>query len=565
MAIEPKNAGTESSKSSGFGDTLGRNGAVQALVEGSSAPALAKPPFLLTIVFVGGMSVMATELCASRLLAPYFGTSLLIWANIIGFVIVYLAIGYYLGGRLADRFPRPEVLYQLTAFAGLAMGLIPFLTRPILDIAYDAFRNVNGGIFYGSLVGILLLFSAPVILLGCVTPFAVHLRARNVTNTGKAAGGISSLSTIGSILGTFIPALILIPLVGTRTTMYAFSLVLLAFSTVGLFLLRSRRVPVYAGFMAIILALAVLTIQGVTRPAVNGELVFEKESADNYIQVVKRPVGDGTFRFDLVLNEGRAVHSIYYQDPNRILTGGPWDYYMISPFFNKDIKETTIKRSMLIGLGAGTVSKQLTRAYGANIQIEGIEVDPEIIEVGRKYFDMNEPNLKAIADDGRYYLITSKEKYDIIGMDAYKQPYIPFHLTTQEFFKQVRDHLTPTGVAVVNAGAPEYAGGKRDYRLVEALASTMKTVYPNVYLVNVDGYFNTMVIGTNQPTSIENFRENITKYVSNDLIKTVGATALEKGDIREWTKADAFFTDDLAPVERVIDTIILDYALGGGK
>jgi predicted O-methyltransferase YrrM len=281
--------------------------------------------------------------------------------------------------------------------------------------------------------------------------------------------------------------------------------------------------------------------------------------------VVKRSNGDGTFRHDLVLNEGRAIHSIYNLDPNKVLTGGPWDYYMISPFFNKNIKEGDVKKSLLIGLGAGTVSKQLTRAYGEKIAIEGVEIDPEIIEVARKYFDMNEPNLKAIADDGRYYLITSREKYDIIGMDAYKQPYIPFHLTTREFFRQAKEHLTPTGVAVVNAGAPMYSNGSRDYRLVEALASTMKTVYPNVYMINVDGYFNTMIIATNQPTTIEDFKQNITQYVGNDLIKTVGQKAIEKGDIREWTKSEAFFTDDLAPVERVIDTIILDYALGGGK
>jgi spermidine synthase len=221
---------------------------------------------------------------------------------------------------------------------------------------------------------------------------------------------------------------------------------------------------------------------------------------------------------------------------------------------------------MIIGLGAGTSAKQITRAYGEkNVHIDGIEVDEEIIKVGRQYFDMNEPNLNAVADDGRYYMITSKDKYDIIGMDAYKQPYIPFHLTTQEFFRQAKEHMTPTGVAVVNAGAPSAANGQRDFRLVEALAKTMKTVFPNVYLINVDGYFNTIIVGTNSPTDINNFRENITQYVSNDLIKTVGTTALQKGDIREWTIAQAFFTDDLAPVEQVIDTIILDYVLGGNK
>jgi spermidine synthase len=445
------------------------------------------------------------------------------------------------------------------------MGIIPIVARPILDVAGEAFKNVNGGLFYGSLIGIMLLFAAPIILLGCVTPFAVHLRVIGISSAGKAAGGVSSLSTLGSILGTFIPTLLLIPLIGTRPTMYVFSFTLLTFSVLGLYLCRSTRTPVFGGFLAVVVVLAVLSIGGVTRPAVNGELIYEHESADNYIQVVKRQNGDGTYRHDLVLNEGRAIHSIYNLDKTKVLTGGPWDYYMVSPFFKKNLKETDVKNVLIIGLGAGTVSKQLTRAYGERLGIEGVEIDAEIIDVARKYFDMNEPNLKAIADDGRYYMTTSKEKYDIIGMDAYKQPYIPFHLTTQEFFQQARNHLTPTGVAVVNAGAPSAANGSRDYRLVEALASTMKTVYPNVYLINVDGYFNTMIVATNQPTTIADFRQNISQYVTNDLIKTVGQKAIEKGEIREWTKADAFFTDDLAPVERVIDTIILDYALGGGK
>jgi len=551
MAIEPKQGQLKLTGNAGLGEL-------------SVAPT--RPPFLLPIVFVGGMSVMATEMCASRLLSPYFGTSLLIWANIIGFVIIYLAVGYFIGGRIADRNPRASVLYQLTSWAALTMGLVPLLIKPVLDVAEDAFKNADGVLFYGSLIVTLLLFSAPLILMGCISPFAVRLAVTQVGKAGKTAGTISSLSTVGSILGIFIPVLIMIPTIGTRRTMYVFALTLLVFSLLGLYLVKSRRTPFYASFVVVVGVLMALSVGGIIRPAVSGELIYEHESPDNYIQVVKRQNGDGTFRNDLVLNEGRAIHSIYNLDPTKVLTGGPWDYYMVAPFFNKQLSEIQVKKVMIIGLGAGTSAKQITRAYGEkNVHIDGIEVDEEIIKVGRQYFDMNEPNLNAVADDGRYYLITSKDKYDIIGMDAYKQPYIPFHLTTQEFFRQAKEHMTPTGVAVVNAGAPSASNGQRDFRLVEALAKTMKTVFPNVYLINVDGYFNTIIVGTNAPTDINNFRENITQYVSNDLIKTVGTSALQKGDIREWKIAQAFFTDDLAPVEQVIDTIILDYVLGGNK
>ncbi len=524
-------------------------------------------PFLLPIIFTCGMAVMATEMLASRLIQPYFGDSLLIWASLIGFIIIYLTIGYYLGGRLGDRYPRPGFLYQLTGLAALAIGLVPLISNPILTLAGEGFKSVNGGLFFGSLMGIILLFAAPVILLGCVSPFAIRLLVHNVRDAGRTAGKVSSLSTFGSILGTFLPVLLFIPAVGTRNTLYIFSIVLLAFSTYGLFRANRRRAPLFgAALVAVLIVAAVFTFKIKTAPY--GTLLAEKESSYNYIQVVKRDTG----QVDLVLNEGHAVHSIY--NPNQVLTGGPWDYYMVTPFFGNGVKEADIKNMMMIGLGAGTVPKQLTKAYGNQLHIDGIEIDPAIIEAGRQYFDMNEPNLTATAQDGRYGLITSGGKYDIIGVDAYKQPYIPFHLTTKEFFKQVRDHLSPNGVAVINAGTPA-VNGKIDYRLAEALAHTMKQVYPNVYLINlynVSGFFNTIVVATNQPTELANFQRNIETVVTNDLIKQVGTRALGKGSIREWTgqpldggAMPPIFTDDWAPVERIIDQVIIDYVTGGGR
>ena len=544
------------------GNPLGRN--LQSNVRPSRTESV---PFLLPIVFTAGMTVMATEMCASRLIQPYFGDSQLIWACLIGFIIISLAIGYFLGGRLSYRFPRPSFLYQLIGAAALVIGLIPILSTPILKSSSEAFRTADGPGFFGALFGVILLFAIPVILLGCVSPFSIRLLMNNVRNGGLTAGTVSSLSTVGSILGTFLPVLVLIPLVGTRNTLYIFSIVLLSFSTVGLFLTMRRRVPIFAAMLLGVILLGAFVTFGV-KVATYGTLVAEKESAYNYIQVVRRDNG----QTDLVLNEGHAVHSIY--NPNQILTGGPWDYYMVTPFFNKGMRETDVKSALLLGLGAGTVPKQLTKAYGSQIQIDGVEIDPTIIDIGRQYFAMNEPNLNAIAQDGRYQLITSDKKYDIIGVDAYKQPYIPFHLTTLEFFRQVRAHLNPTGVAVINAGTP-VVNGKVDYRLADALAQTMKQVYPNVYMINlynIAGFFNTIVVATNQPSSIADFQQNM-GGVSNSLIKEVGARALSKNSLKEWTGQPSdgsttpppVFTDDLAPVERLIDQVIIDYVVGGGK
>ncbi len=523
-------------------------------------------PFLLPIVFICGMAVLATEMCASRLIQPYFGDSQLIWAFLIGFIIIFLAIGYFIGGRLGDRFPRPAFLYQLTGLAAFSMGLIPIASRPILTLSSEGFKNADGLVFFGSLLIVILMFAVPVILLGCVSPFATRLLMYRVQDAGRTVGRVNTYSTIGSILGTFLPVLLFIPLIGTRETLYLFSLVLLGFSSVGLFLTRSRRTPVFAALMVGVLLLSLLVTITIKPPS-NGVLLADQESAYNYIQVVQRTNN----QIDLVLNEGHAVHSIY--NPNQILTGGPWDYYMVTPFFNKGVTEKDVKSALLLGLGAGTVPKQLTKAYGSQIHVDGVEIDPAIIDLGRRYFAMTEPNLTAIAEDGRYQLNSNTNKYDIIGVDAYKQPYIPFHLTTVEFFRQVRDHLTANGVAVINAGTPA-VNNKIDHRLAEALAQTMKQVYPNVYMIDlysIAGYFNTIVVATNQPTELATFKTNISQVVTNDLIKTVGSRAIDKNSVKEWTGLSddgtrpTFFTDDLAPVERLIDQVIIDYVTSGGK
>ena len=506
---------------------------------------------LLLIVFVGGTSSIAIELSASRLLGPYFGTSTFIWANLIGLTLLYLSIGYFVGGKVADRWPRATLLFVITTIAGFTTGLIPLLARPILEQSLTAFAHLAVGAFYGSLVGVILLFAVPVTLLGIVSPFAIRLRLHRVDAAGNTAGSLYALSTVGSILGSFLPVLVLEPAIGTYRTFYTFALLLLLTSILGLGLLKARWLMLGAVLLAlVIIGITVFGTRGMVRPPDFGELVYETESEYNYIQVVK---DRGAYL--LMLNDGHAIHSIY--DPNDTITGGPWDYFTVGPFFNHDQKSSDVHSVALIGLAAGTMAKELTLAYGP-IPIDGVEIDPKIVDVGRKYFDMTEPNLNVIVQDGRYFLSTTKKRYDIVGIDAYRQPYIPFHLTTQEFFDQVKSHLTPDGVVVVNAGRTE-----TDYRLVDVMASTMKSVFPNVYLIDVDRYTNTIVVGTRQPTHIQSFRENILRQ-NPGLIRDVGEISLTSGNIREWTGTDPklVFTDDHAPVERVVDEMIISGARG---
>ena len=502
---------------------------------------------LLPLVFLSGFTSLAIELAGSRLLAPYFGTSLYIWAVLVGLILLYLTAGYFIGGRLGDKHPRPQLLFQMTAWAGFITGIIPLIARPILSFSSQGFANLDAGLFLGSLFGVVLLFAAPVTLLGCVSPFAIRLAMRDFRKAGDTAGAIYALSTVGSILGTFVSVFLLVPNIGTPRTFYVLSLALLGLSVVGLWAYRSW-------YFWLLLPVACLLVfpPSALRPASFGKLVYATESAYYYIQVVQQDTPTGP-QNNLILDEGHAVHSIY--NPGRLITGGPWDYFMVAPLF---AGRAAPRSAAIVGLAAGTIARDLTSVYGP-IPIDGVEIDPKIIEVGRKYFNMNEPNLNAIAQDGRYYLTTTSKKYDLIGIDAYRQPYIPFHLTTKQFFQEVRNHLTPNGVAVINAGRTE-----TDYRLVDVIGSTMKAVFPNVYVIDLPSpQINSIVVGTNQPTRLANFAANAAT-LANPTLRQVAATGLSQGRVREVPSGGTVFTDDWAPVEKVIDEIILGYARDGG-
>jgi spermidine synthase len=516
-----------------------------------AAEAVASKPrygLLYLAVFVGGVSSIGVEIAAARLVAPYFGNSTLIWATLIGLTLTYLSIGYYLGGKLADRYPSERLLYGIFAGAAFGVAIIPIVSRPILNASLDAFADLNVGAFYGTLLGVVFLFLVPITLLGCVSPLALRLRLRGVSEAGGIAGSLYALSTMGSIAGSFLPVIVLIPYFGTKETFYIFAASLAAVSLIGLLSIRARVGSLVSLLVfGAILLLSVFGAQGNLRRAESGELLYEGESEYNYIQVVRN--GD---EIGLVMNEGHAIHSIY--NPNQLLTEGPWDYFMLGPFFNKDQRAEDVDSLALIGLAGGTTARQFTEIFGP-IPIDGVEIDPEIVEVGREYFAMNQPNLNVIVEDGRYFLKTTENRYDVIGVDAYRQPYIPFQLTTKEFFQEAYDHLNDDGVMVLNAG--RYG---TDFRLVHAIATTMGAVFPNVYLIDVGRFSNTMVIATKQPSDLANYAANIAQLPQGSPLRQVGDLSIQTGNIRPWNGDGLVFSDNRAPVELVIDRLIFDAA-----
>jgi spermidine synthase len=380
-----------------------------------------------------------------------------------------------------------------------------------------------------------------------VSPFVIRLRIQDVATAGNAAGAVYALSTLGSILGTFVPVFWLIPSVGTRPTLTIMAVVLGLISALGLWSRPAWRLGLLVPAAAVLLAL--LQQSAGIRPAAYGQRVFEADSAYNYIQVIQ----DGT-RTDLVLNEGHAVHSVY--DPTSLYTHGPWDDFLLAPLFGSGHLPSRIA---IIGLAGGTVARQYTLIDGP-VPIDGVELDPRIVEVGRRYFHMTEPNLHVIVADGRWWLATQAARYDVIAVDAYRQPYIPFYLTTREFFQSAKSHLLPQGVVAINAGRT-----RTDDRLVRALSSTMASVFSHVFIVDVpagaDGLGNSVIFGTEASTTLGSFQDRAAAN-RNALLQPIVAGALASGDPRVAVSGGPVFTDDLAPVERVIDQIILGYIRG---
>ncbi len=484
------------------------------------------------------MTSLALEMCASRLLGAYFGTSLFIWANLIGLILVYLTVGYFLGGRLADRYPSEQVLCSITVLAALSISILPFVSQFILTWSITGLEQVSVSIFLSSLLGTILLFAVPVTLLGLVSPFAVRLATKEIRHSGRSSGSLYAIATSGSILGAFLPVLWLIPTFGVRRTLLIFGALLFAASLWGL------RVRWRSAFALVLLAL-VLPL-GPLKEIPN--LIYEQESLYNFIQVTQQP--DGTR--ELILNEGQAIHSIYNPDPNTVLTGWYWDYFLAAPYFNRGFTPDKLQHVGIIGLAAGTIAHQFTRVYGP-VPIDGVEIDPAIVDVGRRYFGMNEPNLHVYEQDGRTFIETTSARYDLVAIDAFQQPYIPFQLTTREFFQKIHEHLSASGVVVLNT-----AHTNNDFRLVQAFINTMSQVFADVYTFNVAGTFNTEIMATVQPTSISTFQHNLARAAPGSDMAQVASEVLPVV-AQGHPDGGIAFTDDRAPIEEITDQLLLNY------
>jgi len=486
-------------------------------------------------VFGAGIGALATEITASRLLAPYFGSSTIVWANLIGIVLAALALGYWLGGRLADRRPRAALLGVIVLVSAVCVAAIPFVAEPFLDLTVQGLDDASAGAVIGSFIAVLLLCAPPVVLLGMVSPFAIRLAVTSIETAGAVAGRLYALSTAGSLLGTFLPALILIPAIGTQRTFLVIAALLAASAC---FLLGAR-------FLVVAGALAALVVLPPGAVKAEQGLLHEETSYHQYIQVVERFDG----RRVLHLNEGVAVHSVWQSDD--VLTGGVWDAFLALP----PLLGRPLERVAILGNAAGTTARALG-VYYPKAEIDGVELDAAVSRVGRRFFGLGDnPRLTVHDADARPFLRRTERRYDLIVVDAYHQPYVPFYLATREFFRLVRERLAPGGIVALNVAAVP-----GDRRLVNGIGRTVAVELPQV-LQWPALRFNTLVLGLTEALS----PQELERRLASGPADLAPLRELLARDVRPPIASGRPWTDDRAPVEWITDRMIIAYAAEGGR
>ncbi|HEY4281285.1 MAG TPA: fused MFS/spermidine synthase [Conexibacter sp.] len=498
---------------------------------------------IYALTFVAGSASLGGEIAAARLLAPWFGDSTLIWANTIGVVLVALSAGYWLGGRLADRDPSLTRLAQILLLGSALFAVLPFVAEPFLRASVNALDTVSAGAFVGSLLAVLVLLAGPMAVIGTVSPYVAKLALARVEDAGRTVGRLYAISTLGSLAGTFLSSLLLIPFLGTRRTFLFFALALAIVAVAAIGRRRWSLAPVAIGLL---IALPVGTVKATG----DGRVIWEKETDYQYARVLELPDGQR----QLELNEGQAIHSVY--TPGQWLTGNYWDEFLTLPFAARP-EGRPLRSVAILGDAAGTTARQYGHYFPAT-RVDGVELDGALNKLAHELFGLNArdaPNVRLHTADARPWLRASTRRFDAVFVDAYRQPYVPFYLTTHEFFELVREHLNPGGAVLVNVGHLEQSNA-----LEKALTATMGSVFATVAR-DPSQPTNTILIASEAPLSGRSIRDALP-----DLPSDLRAPALQTAArVSPGLSGGEVYTDDRAPVEWLIDGSILHVAADGRK
>ena len=504
---------------------------------------LDKKIYLYLTEFFAGMAVMAVELGASKLLAPYFSSSQIVWTIIIGTIMIAMALGNVWGGKSADKNPNPDILYKRIIIAATWIAAIPFAGKYIIIgiSGLLVFTISNQFLVIAAFLSCMIIFVFPLFLLGTVTPSLAKYTVKNVNESGKIVGTLGAFNTIGSIIGTFLPTFVTIPSVGTSITFLIFSGILLI---LGLIYFISKKSNKYLCAIGTLIFL-IFSILGSTGGFAFWEknLLYEGESVYNYLQVK-----ESDENVILSTNVLFGVQSIMKK--NESLTGMYYDYALAAPLMT-EMKDTT--DILVLGMGTGTYAKQCT-SYLKDVNVEGVEIDEKITNLAYEYFKLPE-DIKVTTYDGRAYLQAIDKKYDVIMVDAYQDITIPFQMSSREFFNLVKSHLNENGVMVVNMNM--YSDKKGNIN--EYLADTISDVFNTVYTVDVPNSSNRELFASSNSKIRDNLIKNNSEINNKNLQKLIDGVYYS---LEEYNKGNCILTDDKAPVEvlgmKMIDDLIRD-------
>ncbi len=484
--------------------------------------------------FSVGAATMGAELGAARLVAPYFGTSTVVWALVIGATLLSLSVGQLFGGWLTSRGVRHRGALTLLLLSAGLLALLPFVGRPLMAETLQRFYSEDYGAIVASALSVTTLTGVPLLAMGALGPIFLQLIIRDPDRAGQLGSFLYAWGTIGSLLGTYVSGLILIPLWGTTKTLLFFAAILAM--TACLFLPTRKAAGLAITGVAVLLIAWAPPIPIKNEP---GQLV-EAETAHNYVAVLQQ----GQERH-LVFNDGFAVQSVYRDD--HLPLHGVWGHYAAAPAYGTAPPESVL----MLGLGGGTAALQYRTLY-PEARVLGVEIDRRVVELGHEYMGLPR-DVDVVIEDARTFLAIDDGHYDVILVDAFQFPYIPFQLTTREFFELLHDRLSPGGVVLLNVGRD---GHRHD--VVHALARTSSEIFTHVVGTDVRGTYNSVLFLTDHPPE-QALGLRPLNLPADDHRRLLNLDPVSPWQIPPDTP---LMTDDHAPIEWLTDLIVLRHVLG---
>lgn len=492
---------------------------------------LMKKYTLELIVFLCGFVVMVLELDGSRILAPYLGTSLYVWTSIIGIILASLSLGYYLGGKLADQRPNYKKLSFIILLAAIFIAIIGIAKEPALAVIQKNIRDLRAG----SVLACLLFFSLPNVLLGMVSPYAAKLKIESLEKSGRAVGNLYAISTLGSIIGTFLAGFFLIPNLGNTNILYFLSFVLVIAAIICS--IKSFRFFKISILIIIVMAILVNILQANIK---YNQGIIDIDSYYNRI-IIKSSFDRATGRPIKVLStDPFGYQSAIFTDQDNDLVFDYTKKYRLANYFKPDIK-----KALMIGGGAFTFPRDFLER-NPDSEIDVAEIDPELTELAIEHFNFKtDPRLKIINEDGRTFLNKNIETYDAIYIDAFGSLVPPYQLTTKETLQSIFSHLSDDGVVMVNI-ISSFKGAKSQF--LKAQYTTYKKYFHNVYLISD---------GRSEPEKAQNIM--LIALKSNQIFDFKSENAEFNNYLNNKYKEDIpisfVLTDDYAPVENLMANV----------